>query len=72
MYKLVILLSIVLAGCTPPPKEAWETAAVDHVCSESQMAKAQTEAKWCKENTSYFASYCYGSAILRNCSKHNN
>lgn len=35
------------------------------------MEKAQSEALWCNKNTKYLSTYCYGTAIMRNC-KHKN
>lgn len=66
------VLCLLLAGCGEPlkerPREDWQDAPKTHVCSEAQMVKVQTEAKWCNDNTTYFATFCYGSAIMRNCS----
>jgi len=47
----------------------WQSAAEKYSCTTDQMNKVETEHKFCKENTSYFSSYCYGSAIMRNCKK---
>lgn len=40
-----------------------------HTCTEEQMTKVQSETLFCKNETGYFASYCYGTAIMRNCTK---
>lgn len=61
------LFTVGLGGCEPYKQSDWETAPRTHVCTTDQMAKAQSEAAWCNENTMYFKTYCYGSAILRNC-----
>lgn len=47
----------------------WNAAARTHQCTETQMSKAQAEAEWCKKNTDYLSTYCYGTAIIRNCTR---
>ena len=54
-------------GCTA--YDDWNSAAKTHRCTEAQMSKAQAEADWCKKNTDYLSTYCYGTAILRNCTR---
>ena len=74
--KYALLLTLFLVACDGGKTDSsgyhkepsdWQLAAKTHRCTEEQMNKAQREAKWCNDNTSYFTSYCYGSAILRNC-----
>lgn len=71
-HRCVVIACLLLAGCDykpfqEPPEKPWQLAPVTHVCTAPEMTKAQAEAAWCNANTSYFATYCYGSAILRNC-----
>ena len=67
MKKLfTVLLLLVLMGCEPQSR-AWESALTTHVCTKEQMEKAQAEAVFCGNNTSYLTTYCYGTAIIRNC-----
>ena len=40
-----------------------------HTCTEEQTTKVHTETLFCKENTNFFSTYCYGTAIMRNCTK---
>jgi len=54
-------------GCTA--YDDWNSAAKTHRCTEAQMNKAQAEADWCKKNTDYLSTYCYGTAIVRNCTR---
>ena len=54
-------------GCTA--YDDWNAAARTHQCTETQMSKAQAEAEWCKKNTDYLSTYCYGTAIIRNCTR---
>ncbi len=52
-------------GCTG--YDDWSNATRTHQCTEAQMSKAQSESEWCKENTDYLSTYCYATAIIRNC-----
>lgn len=61
----IVAMSTILVSCERPYD--WESAPLTHVCTDQQMRKAEQEAAWCDENTSYFSTYCYGSAIIRNC-----
>lgn len=40
-----------------------------HTCTDEQMVKVESETLFCSNETGYFASYCYGTAIMRNCTK---
>lgn len=62
-----LLLCVAIAGCGQPAE--WTEAASKHACTDDQMKKAQQEALWCKENTTYLPTYCYSTAIMRNCTK---
>ena len=46
-----------------------ELAPMEYDCTADQMKRVQEESTWCDKNTGYFRSYCYGSAIIRNCTK---
>ena len=69
--KKIFVLCLLLVGCDYKdlPRNEWEIAANTHTCSDVQMQKAQAESKWCSDNTTYFSSYCYGTAIIRNCTR---
>lgn len=73
--KYILLLSIfILTACHKEPEKKieradWQDAPHTHQCTDIQIARVQSEAKWCNDNTSYFSSYCYGSALVRNCIK---
>jgi uncharacterized lipoprotein YajG len=77
MKYLIIIAALFLTACdvkertvdNPPPKPNWQNAATEYKCTADQMTKVQAEHVFCKENTSYFTSYCYNSAIIRNCAK---
>lgn len=73
---LGIIVSFLISGCDVSkdegkiviqPQQEWEKAPTTHVCTEKEMERVHTETKWCIDNTSYFKSYCYGSAFIRNC-----
>lgn len=61
------LVLLALGGCqfTPPP--AWYEAPHTYRCTAPQMEQVQREATWCSEETSFSGQYCYGAAIMRNC-----
>lgn len=77
-YEKIILITLVLflAGCNDSASdrkayvfEDWEMAPRVYTCTEAQMIKAHGEAEWCNEHTSYFKNYCYGTALMSNCTK---
>ena len=59
----IVILCLLLAGCESQVQQAIET----RTCTTEQMSKVQTEALWCNNNTDYLSTYCYGTAIMRNC-----
>jgi hypothetical protein len=65
----VALTCLLLSGCEPAPRADWELAPKRYACTVEQMKRVETETKFCNENTSYFETYCYGTAIMRNCAK---
>lgn len=75
MRVLILLCAAVLAGCDvsdPAPSLVdpdWKEAPREYVCTVDQSARVEVETKFCNENTDYFSTYCYGSAIMRNCTK---
>jgi len=62
------IVLLILSGCDFKQLE-WQAAPFRYFCSVEQSAKVQREAAWCSDNTSYLNTYCYGAAIMRNCSK---
>lgn len=73
--KIVTMLVVVLiSGCKVGvgQKPKWKSAPLEYNCSIDDMTKVEREAKFCIENTAFFDTYCYGSAIIRNCEKINN
>jgi hypothetical protein len=71
--KLLLLFVFVLVGCDIntkiPEKADWEKAPIDYRCTDEQMTRVHAQAQWCSENTSYYRTYCYGTAFIRNCTK---
>lgn len=61
----IVIAVVVLAGCEDP--SSWRYAPQNRACTAEQMQKAQAEALWCKTNTDFLDTYCYGAAIMRNC-----
>ena len=69
-YLFIVLL---LAGCDsntkPPEKADWQQAPTAYQCTDVQILRVHTQAEWCTKNTSYYSTYCYGTAFIRNCTK---
>ncbi len=68
MRKVVLLFMLALVGCKVEVPE-WSSAPETHTCTVDQMTKVEKETQFCASNTSYSNSYCYNSAIMRNCTK---
>lgn len=68
---LIAALLALLLGCDPmfpvPPDPDPRDDIANWVCTDKEMEKAQREAVFCDKSTDFFASYCYRSAIQRNC-----
>lgn len=71
MKSILLIFVAFLTGCYGSPAvvgiNAWETAPLDYICTAVEMVRVEREAKWCKENTGYLGTYCYGSAMMRSC-----
>lgn len=48
-------------------RQPWEDATTTYRCTDEQQKRVESDTLFCKNNTSYFSSYCFGSAIMRNC-----
>lgn len=51
----------------PPPE--WKVAPQTYTCTATQSALVEKDTLFCDENTSFLSTYCYGTAIMRNCTK---
>jgi len=79
MKYLIIIAALLMTACVDRKdtntievsgkQPSWQNAATEYKCTSDQMNKVEIEHKFCKENTSFFSSYCYNSAIVRNCVK---
>ena len=68
MKALMTITAIAaLAGCSDVGRANWHLAPTQRVCTEQEMERVEHESAWCNKNTGYASTYCYGSAILRNC-----
>lgn len=63
--KWFICLLLISCSAKIPPVIRIE----DFKCSVEQIKRVEKETEFCNKNTSYFGSYCYSSAMLRNCDK---
>jgi hypothetical protein len=68
LWFCALLVVAVLSACSDVDRH-WNFAAQTHVCDNNQMEKAQAEADWCTNHTGYLSTYCYGTAIIRNCKR---
>lgn len=71
--NLILLLAILaVAGCTRTDR-AWLDAPMHYTCTMEQAKQVNYETDTCmsanKEWSGYTGAYCYGSAIVRNCSE---
>ena len=66
---IIIFLLFVGCGANDYIRPEWMNAPTIYKCTKIQMENVQQETKWCNENTGYLSSYCYGAAIIRNCTK---
>ena len=77
MKYILLAMLMMLTACSEDPahtdhnkprdRSAWEDATVTHHCTDEQQRRVQSDTLFCKQNTSYFSSYCFSSAIMRNC-----
>lgn len=77
MKYIVIASMLLLTACSDgttistegvkPPSEPWRDAVTDYQCTDAQQKRVESDTLFCKQNTSYFSSFCFGSAIMRNC-----
>jgi len=69
MFLVVIVISGImsLVSCQNDPSKEWQSAADNHICTTEEMERVEQETKFCSKNASFPGSYCYGTAIIRNC-----
>lgn len=68
MKYFILIMCLSIISCSYERKD-WEDASKYYKCTKEQMEKVEHEAKWCADNTGYVSTYCYGSAIMRNCER---
>jgi hypothetical protein len=66
MKQFILITCLFIISCSQE-KDDWQDASKYYKCTKEQMEKVEHEAKWCADNTNYISTYCYGSAIMRNC-----
>lgn len=62
-------LSLLISGCLQKSMldESWGKAVLTRECTPQEMNRVQSETLFCTTNTGWNGSFCYGSAIIRNC-----
>lgn len=60
------IIIALLPGCEI---EDWRNAPSEYTCSEKQMVRVEKETIFCNNNTKFYSTFCYGNAIIRNCTK---
>ena len=63
---LFLLIVLIISACV---ESDWRRAPLDYSCTDEQMVIVESQANFCKKHTEYLVSYCYGTAIMRNCTK---
>lgn len=80
MKRVLLMLSLLLAGNPAGAEdkvgesissqiEPWTVAPTEYVCAPEQRANMEAEDKFCVANTRYSKEYCYGTSMIRNCTK---
>jgi hypothetical protein len=70
MRCALITLAIILSGCADSSdhkKAVYGDALKTHRCTPEQFKSVEDETHFCVEETSYYSSYCFATAIMRNC-----
>lgn len=68
-HIIIIITAILIAGCNPDAD--WQVAPRSYYCDTEQMIKVKDETLFCTDNTDYLSRYCYGVAIMNNCTQKN-
>lgn len=68
--KLAVLIVATLLCSCASPYDAWQTAPVDRHCTLEQAKQVDFETRTCSAAGGNFGNYCFGSALVRNCSLH--
>jgi hypothetical protein len=69
MREILLLLIMVITLVSCEREIDFSNNLKKYVCSKEQMAKVQEESLWCSKNTNYLSTYCYATAMKRNCIK---
>jgi hypothetical protein len=64
-----LLTAVLILSCLCGCKANEGMKPSDYACTEQEMARVEKESAFCINNTSYFSSYCYSSAMGRACKK---
>ena len=67
-HIIIVIAALLIAGCD---SFDWSTAPRSYYCDTEQMIKVKDETIFCNDNTGYSQNYCYGVAIMNNCTQKN-
>lgn len=67
IFAMTVLGFVIVYSIISTPSQDWKKAPTEYNCTEEQMDKVQKETIFCNEKTGYVKTYCYGTAIMRNC-----
>jgi len=68
MKPIVLLAVLCLCGCAQQSTPSWDAAPLEYRCTMEQAKQVDFETATC-DRTQFFSDYCYGTALMRNCSK---
>ena len=66
-HTVIAVLVVIISGCGESKPE-WYTAQERMRCTVVQFERVRIEADYCTATTGFFGSYCFGAALMRNCS----
>lgn len=68
MKMNAVLFLPILCSCSTFDS-SWEQAPLRYQCTVEQMARVETETRFCASETGYTSEQCYGTAMIRNCKR---
>lgn len=66
-YLIALVLCIAGCGLDDYQQPDWKLAPTEYTCTDEQYRRVERDTNFCNATTDYFGAYCYGAAIIRNC-----